>query len=265
MTARMSRLTWKRGLGRLWGSLSPARPRKLVLLYHSLGTNPPAVAAANFRQQVAWLSRNAAITSLDSVMHSSGQNPLEAAITFDDGYASLHDQVAPILAEYGATATVYLNTGWIGESVRKVSDADLGHYPKEHFLTWDEVEELARAGWTIGSHGVEHLDLTRQDADAVARELAESKREIEFRLGQSCQHFAYTWGRFKPALQHAVRNAGYMSAVSGLHGPVTATSDHYALPRIDVRAEYELRDFIDVVRGHWDYLGLKQRLVRRLA
>jgi peptidoglycan/xylan/chitin deacetylase (PgdA/CDA1 family) len=261
----MNRLTWKRGLGQLWGRFSPAHPRKLILLYHSLGANPPAVSIANFRQQVAWLAQNAAITSLDSVMRAVAQNSLQIAITFDDGYASLHDQVAPILAEYGATATVYLNTGWIGESGRKASDADLGHYPKEHFLTWGDVEELASAGWTIGSHGVEHLDLTRQDADAVARELADSKHEIQFRLGQVCRHFAYTWGRFTPTLQQAVRNVGYTSAVSGMHGPVTTTSDIYALPRMDIRTEYELCDFVDVVKGHWDYLGLKQRLARKLA
>lgn len=198
-------------------------------------------------------------------MHDTGQNPLQVTITFDDGYASLHDQVAPILAEYGATAMVYLNTGWIGDTTRKASDAALGHYPNEHFLTWREVEALAKAGWTFGSHGVEHLDLTRQDAAVVAQQLCDSKREIESRLGQPCQHFAYTWGRFTPSLQHAVKDAGYMSAVSGLHGPVLTASDQYALPRIDVRAEYELRDFVDVVTGHWDYLGLKQRLARRLA
>jgi hypothetical protein len=50
-----------------------------------------------------------------------------------------------------------------------------------------------------------------------------------------------------------------------MHGPPTSNSDPYALPRIDVRDEYELRDFADVVTGRWDFLGLKQRLMQRLA
>lgn len=252
-------------MGRLFGSATPAVPRRLILLYHSLGETPPAVVEAMFRAQISWLSEHATIVPLDAILQDGGDNSLRVALSFDDGYAPLHDLVAPILAEYGATATVYLNTGWIGESVRKASDADLGHYPKEEFMTWGDVEELAKAGWTIGSHGVEHFDLTRQDANVVARELADSKREIEFRLDQPCQHFAYTWGLFTPALQRAVKEAGYVSAVSALHGPVTKTSDRYALPRIDIRAEYELRDFVDVVKGQWDYLGLKQRLVRNLV
>jgi peptidoglycan/xylan/chitin deacetylase (PgdA/CDA1 family) len=252
-------------LGRLWSLSVPHGPRNVILLYHSLGGNLPAVAEANFHLQLAWLAENAAISSLDAVMRNAEQAPLQVAITFDDGYASLHDRVAALLAEYGATATVFLNTGRIGEAARKASDAAQGHYPHEHFLTWREVETLARAGWTVGSHGVEHLDLTRQDAAVVAHELGDSKREIESRLGQPCRHFAYTWGHHTPALQRAVQRAGYDSAASGLHGPVTPASDRYALPRIDVRAEYVLRDFADVVTGRWDYLGLKQRLARRLA
>jgi len=261
----MSTLTWKRGLGRILAKPALARSRRLILLYHSLGANAPAVSVAIFRQQVAWLAEHATIVSLESMVQDSGEDGLRVALSFDDGYASLHDQVAPILAEYGATATVYLNTGWIGGTARKSSDAALGHYPQEHFLTWNEVETLAKAGWTIGSHGLEHRDLTRQPAAVVAGELSDSKREIESRLGRLCQHFSYTWGRFTPALQCAVKDAGYLSAASGLHGPLTAVSDRYALPRIDVRAEYELRDFADVVTGRWDYLGFKQRLARKLA
>jgi peptidoglycan/xylan/chitin deacetylase (PgdA/CDA1 family) len=243
----------------------PPSNRDVILLYHSLGAKPPAVTEENFHRQMAWLAENTALLTLDALAGKLDGGRLQVTITFDDGYASLHDQVAPILAEYGATATVFLNTGWIGETARKASNAALGHYPNEHFLTWREVEALSKAGWTFGSHGVEHLDLTRQDAAVVAWELDDSKREIESRLGQPCQHFAYTWGRFTPSLQHAVKDAGYMGAVSGLHGPVLAASDRFALPRIDVRAEYELRDFVDVVTGHWDYLGLKQRLAHRLA
>ena len=260
-----SKLNLKRALGKVWGLAGEPSDRSVILLYHSLGTNPPAVAENSFRRQIAWLVENASVLPLEDLLAGPDANGLRVAITFDDGYATLHDAVAPILAECGATATVYLNTGRIGETARKPSDAGQGHYPHEHFLTWLEVEALAKAGWTIGSHGVEHLDLTQQDAATVMHELGDSKREIESRLGRPCRHFAYTWGRFTPALQRAVRQAGYASAVSGLHGSMSSASEVYALPRIDIRTEYELGDFKDLVTGRWDYLGLKQRLARRLA
>jgi len=186
-------------------------------------------------------------------------------ISFDDGYASVHDHAAPILAEHGATATVYLNTGWIGDIVRRPSDVNLGHYPQEFFMNWREAEALAKAGWTIGSHGVDHLDLTQQEPTFAERELTDSKHTIQSHLGIPCEHFAYTWGRFTPALVGMVRRAGYRSAVSGLHGGVSHLSDRFALPRIDIRAEYEIQDFANAVTGRWDFLGFKQRLARSFA
>lgn len=261
----MTTLAWKRRIGRVWGGFVPERPRRVILLYHSVGESPLAVSEVMFRRQIAWLAESASIVPMHALLDGGAENDLQVAISFDDGYASLHERIASILAEYGATATVYLNTGWIGAATRKASDAVLGHYPDEHFLTWGEVEALAKAGWTIGSHGVEHLDLTRQKQAVVARELSNSKHEIESRLGQPCKLFSYTWGRFTPGLQRAVKDAGYFSAASGLHGPVSAASDRFALPRMDIRSEYEMCDFADVVTGHWDYLGLKQRLARRLA
>lgn len=261
----MSALNWKRKIGALAGVMPVASPRKVILLYHSLGPNPPAVTIARFREQLSWLAANARLLSLDALLASAGNDALQVAFTFDDGYMSLHDKVAPLLQQYAASATVYLNTGQIDENTRRSSDTALGHYPNEQFLTWPEVQALATAGWCIGSHGVEHLDLTAATTVVATAQLAQSKQEIAARTGRACQHFAYTWGRYNPALQQHVRAAGYLSAASGLHGPLKVDADLYALPRIDVRAEYELRDFVAAVSGQWDYLGYKQRLWRALA
>ncbi len=261
----MNRLDWKRCIGNCVGGFTQSEHRTVILIYHSIGNGPLAVSESMFREQVAWLSERMSIVPLSVAMAGKPSLGTQVAITFDDGYGSVYDLAAPILAEHGATATVYLNTCWIGDQVRKASDVSLGHYPQEFFMNWGEARELEKAGWTIGSHGVDHLDLTQQSPATAERELTESKREIQSRLGRPCEHFAYTWGRFTPTLANEVRRIGYLSAVSGLHGPVTANSDPFALPRIDIRAEYEIQDFAAVVTGRWDYLGFKQRMVRRLA
>lgn len=261
----MNRLDWKRRIGHWVGRLTASEQRTVILLYHSVGEGPLAVSEATFREQIGWLSERASIVPLAVALAAKPATGIQVVITFDDGYASLHDRAAPILADYGATATAYVNTGWIGDTARKSSEASLGHYPNEFFMNWGEAEVLANAGWNFGSHGVGHLDLTQQDIASVERELTESKGEIQSRLGRPCEHFAYTWGRFTPALASEVRRAGYQSAASCLHGPVSADSDQFALPRIDVRAEYEMQDFVALVSGRWDYLGYKQRLARTLA
>lgn len=51
-----------------------------------------------------------------------------------------------------------------------------------------------------------------------------------------------------------MKQAGYRSAVASIHSPVMGSADPYALPRLDVRPEYSLEDFVAVVTGKWDYL-----------
>ena len=181
---------------------------------------------------------------------------MQVAITFDDGYASLREQALPILKAAGAVATVFLNTGQIAAGgLRNISNAALGYYPDELFLSQRDVVELAAEGWSIGSHGVDHIDLTRTGEDEAREELGASKRAIEKLLSAECMLFAYTWGRHDRRLRDLVAEAGYRHAFSGWHGPLRADSDRWALPRINVASEYAMSDFKAIVLGDWDYLG----------
>lgn len=259
----MRTLAWKRRLGRLFGGRLAAR-RDVILIYHSVTDGALSVPEARFREQMAWLNDNARVTTLDELIDSPNSGGLRVVLSFDDGYCTLHDTVHPILSAQNFPAIMYLNSGLLGECQRLPSNPKQGNYPDEHFLTWREAAYLAGHGWTAGGHGVDHVDLTKTPAEETHRQLVDCKAQIEAKLGVSCTHFAYTWGNYTPQVRAAVATAGFRSAVAGLHGPVTPTSDRYALPRVDIRAEYELRDFIDVVSGRWDYLELKQRLARML-
>lgn len=251
-------------MGRLFGG-RPAARRDVILIYHSVAGGPLSAPEARFRAQMAWLKDNARVVTLDELLDAPNPGGLRVVLSFDDGYRALHDTVHPILATQGFPAIAYLNSGLLGEYQHLPSRPELGHYPDEHFLTWSEAAHLAGHGWTVGGHGVDHVDLTQTPAEETHRQLVDCKAQIEAKLDVSCTHFAYTWGYSTPQVRAAVAAAGFRSAVAGLHGPVTSSSDRYALPRVDIRADYELRDFIDVVTGRWDYLGLKQRLARRLS
>jgi peptidoglycan/xylan/chitin deacetylase (PgdA/CDA1 family) len=258
----MNGLYWKRIIGRH----APNRDspnRKVILLYHALGPAQPAITPQAFSAQLQWLAGNAEVMSLSRLLDAPGSG-LQVALTFDDGYASLHELAEPLMRSFGMCGMVYLNTAHIGIDKRQPSDPGLGHYPDQHFMTWHDVQALLDAGWSFGSHGVHHSDLARADLATRERELVDSRRTIEEKLQRPCEHFAFTWGRFNRGLQRQVRAAGYLSAASGLHGPLQQNPDRSALPRIDVRADYDLEDFIAVVTGRWDWLGLKQRVTRLL-
>lgn len=218
-----------------------------------------------FASQIEWLCDAARVTSLEHVLDTDLQDPLQAAITFDDGYANLHDVALPILNDLGAVAAVFVNTGCIAPGGnRKTSDARLGYYPNELFLSWRDVEGLAAKGWSVGSHGVGHLDLTRTCEERAHTELSASKNMIENVLSVPCTLFAYTWGRHTPRLQRLVADAGYRYAFAGRHGRVHANGSPFAVPRINVSNEYTMSDFKAIVRGHWDYLGWIQAMKAEL-
>jgi peptidoglycan/xylan/chitin deacetylase (PgdA/CDA1 family) len=86
-------------------------------------------------------------------------------------------------------------------------------------LSWEMVEEMHRAGVTIGSHSKSHVILTVEKMDKVMDETEGSKKELERRLGTEIRHFAYPDGRFnKPALE-AVADSGYRFAyTTSRHG-----------------------------------------------
>ena len=86
-----------------------------MLLYHTVGPGPEAINAEQFRSQMQWLAGVARVVPIDAVLAWEPDRDLAVAITFDDGYSSVHNDVLPILAPLGLPATVYLNTGWIGE------------------------------------------------------------------------------------------------------------------------------------------------------
>ncbi len=249
------RLEMKRRIGRLTKRLAFPQPRRLILLYHAVGTSAWAMQTQLFRRQMEYLAGAANLLRLDGLVKPINAEPLQIAITFDDGYASLHDIVRPIARDLGIRPAVFLNTGWISDHERRPSRPDLGHYEGEAFMSWCDVEALAKDGWQIGSHGVEHVDLTRQSNERVKTELEQSKGAIETRLSLPCEAFAYTWGRHSAAVRAHVRQAGYQTALTTMHAPLGDADDLLRLPRIDVHSGYSFEDFVAVVNGDWDYLG----------
>lgn len=263
----LNSLKWKREISKFYLPLSIVKKsRKIILIYHAVGAGPWAVSEDVFRQQMHWLTIHCKIVSLtDLLTQSSNANQIQVALTFDDGYACLYDTVLPILQSINAVATVYINTGWMSDcdKTRKKSNSDLGHYFGEKFLTWNEVIALDQAGWEIGSHGVNHIDLTQCDAEINRNELLNSKSAIQNILKKECQHFAYTWGRHSKYLRKEVYNAGYRYAVAA-HHKALKNDDKMALPRLNIDRHYSHEDFKKIIFGKWDFLNFIQKIKKIL-
>ena len=79
-------------------------------------------------------------------------------------------------------------------------------------VTWEMVEDTRRRGFIIGSHTRTHVSLPVESTDRVADEVEQSKADLESRLGEPIDHFAYPGGHFNHAVVDEVARAGYRFA-----------------------------------------------------
>ena len=146
MDSNSIQLAWKRRLGHLLKWFPRKSDRRVILIYHSIGHTPFGVPEHTFRAQIDWLIANTKVVPLEEILDSSDLAGLAVAITFDDGYLSVRKLAAPMLRDAGLPASVYLNSGWIGDEQRQPADLNRGHSPGEEFLLWNEVVQLQEVG-----------------------------------------------------------------------------------------------------------------------
>jgi peptidoglycan/xylan/chitin deacetylase (PgdA/CDA1 family) len=191
----------------------------LVLCYHAVSERFPAalsVTPSAFERQLDLLVRAGyrGVTFEEAVRVPEGRS---VAITFDDAYLSVLRLAKPLLDAVGFRAAVYAPTDYIDAPERPLSWDGIEQWhggEHEHELvpmSWDQLGELAEAGWEIGSHTRSHPHLTTLDDDALRSELVESRAEVQRRLGR-CDTLAYPYGDYDERVVEAAAAAGYGAA-----------------------------------------------------
>lgn len=181
-----------------------ARPR--VLCYHSVGTPEWGVNDVSPRQfrrhiETALAEGYAFVPAAHIASGEAGERAL--AITFDDGLESVAREAAPILAEYAIPWSIFVVSSW----------AD-GQHPEFSALTlgWRDIERLAAAGATVGSHSATHPNFALLSRDQALAELVESRERIRARTGIEVREFAVPFGQsgdWDGDLSVLARRAGY--------------------------------------------------------
>jgi peptidoglycan/xylan/chitin deacetylase (PgdA/CDA1 family) len=200
------RLRAERGLVPLLRRAGDVR-RPRILAYHAVGTKSWGdndLDPQRFREQLECaLAAGHRFVPARDIARGAGQ-PGDLAVTFDDGVRSVADNAAPVLAELGIPWTLFVVSGWAAGGAGAWADGVL--------LDWRSIETLAAGGVTIGSHSVTHKNMAGLPPDEVRYELAESRRQIEGRLGIVVDEFAIPmgqardWSAFAAA---AAAEAGY--------------------------------------------------------
>jgi peptidoglycan/xylan/chitin deacetylase (PgdA/CDA1 family) len=103
-------------------------------------------------------------------------------------------------------------------------------------MRFDELARLAADGHEIGSHSMTHCMMPECDDDALAYEVAQSRRVLQARTGQPIESFCYPNGDADARSAQAVAAAGYRRAVTTAWGSNGTQADRYLLRRFDMDA-----------------------------
>ena len=216
-----------------------------ILTYHRFAQDCPSplcMPAAAFRAQMRYLKDNRyhvlnADELLAFVQHRRPLPPRSVLITIDDGYRSVYEIAYPILREFDFSAVLFIYTELI--DVSPIA------------LTWNQLAEMRRNGFAVGSHTIRHSDLTlpregESGAEFAARvdsELVGSKQVLDRRLGQDTWLLAYPYGNYDPKVVASSQRAGYKLAMSVKRGGNPFFANPFTLKR-DQILERDLPTFV---------------------
>ncbi len=189
-----------------------------ILVYHSISIDNKNISLKNqqffveqkmFEKQILYLKEKGYDiisfgTLVDHISKSLPFDKKSVVFTFDDGDENQYLNAFPILKKHGVTATFFIYTNPIGRN--------------KHFMTWEQVIELDKAGMTIADHTKYHPFLKKiTDPKVLINEIVDSKNIIEKKLGKKVLFFAYPFYQTSPDSIALLKKSGYTAARGGYY------------------------------------------------
>lgn len=202
-----------------------------ILMYHSVSPqaspeNLLAISSQTFERQMHFLKDQGynviPLGSLAGLIQDKKRIPPKTiCLTLDDGYKDNYIYAFDILKKYNLPAAIFIITNEVGRPDR---------------LSWEEIKQMRDSGIiTFGSHCLGPEPLTKINSEQeVKREIFDSKKILEEKLGIKVNAFSYPEGRFNSRIRQLVIDAGYTLAVSTNPGRKYPSDDIFALKRLRI-------------------------------
>jgi len=230
--------------------------------------------AANFEKQIRFLKKQFGFCYPDDFFAGKCKPGISVLITFDDGYKDNYDFALPILKKYDAAAVFFITTNFIGSTnwlwhdmVRylvvtgKINENEAEHQlkrinqgfpvdkefknkietlfpetPKRLMMNWEEVKQLAKNGFVIGSHTANHKVLSSFDKNEQQNEIETSINEIKQNLQIKTEHFAFPNGLYNETTLDILKNNKIKYAYTTEDGFNQPGNSKIQLKRIGINA-----------------------------
>jgi peptidoglycan/xylan/chitin deacetylase (PgdA/CDA1 family) len=220
-----------------WVAQGPDHVYVPILLYHRIDISPigsryyvpPVVFDGQMKLLRDWGYQTISIQMLvDAIQKGASLPPRPVILTFDDGHLDNYLNAMPILQKYGFTGVEYVVYSYIGV---------------ENYMTVDQIKELAAAGWEIGSHGLNHLDLTKLEPARQRFEIVESRQMLEKTLGVPIRTIAYPFGVSSSGVIDYAHFAGYTAGMGLGYTADQGKSNLFNLQRREIYGYLDVKGF----------------------
>lgn len=207
-----------------------------VLMYHIIGKSKGSthiVSYGEFCSQMAWLFNNGYTTPSEGEINSfiNGKRILpkkSVVLTFDDGYKQCITNVLPILKKYNFSAFMFIVVDRIGSN---------------KYLNIADIKKLYYNHIYIGSHTLNHLNLTKLNNTQLCNEIYFSKYKLESSLGFPVKYFSYPFGKYNKKIISIVNLSNYRLSFTTKSGMISKGDNNLLLKRIEVHPWDNLNRF----------------------
>ncbi|MFO7775425.1 MAG: polysaccharide deacetylase family protein, partial [Candidatus Hydrogenedentota bacterium] len=166
----------------------------VILMYHSVAKRSAAewidpanwMAPERFANQMAFLAARRHVVSLgdltETIAKGEDPEPGTVVITFDDGYLDNLTVAAPVLAEYGFPATLFLPTGYIDRGENQWVDQLYSLFrarTRDHITLDGEPFSLRNAESVTAAYRAMAAKLLEALPEERSRVLAELEAQLE--------------------------------------------------------------------------------------
>ena len=223
-------------------------PRLVILYYHGVENN----YRFEFGRQMDMLARSANVVPAD-FQGTLSSKKINVAITFDDAFQSLVFNALPELASRCFHSTVFVPVGLIGRTPNWFTDVGFMNL-QEVVMTADQIKTLSPTLVSIGSHGVQHLHLSRIDRNQAKDEIEKSRDELKDLIGRDVELFAFPYGDYDGQVTEICKSAGYKYAYSTTGESVDVLKSDYVRARVKVDPSDSQMEFFLKIHGSYDWL-----------
>ena len=208
-----------------------------IILYHRIDTSPINsqyyVPPEKFDEEMKLLHDwgYTTITTellIKAINEGADLPPRPILITFDDGHLNNYTTAFPIMQKYGFTGVLYIVANYMGT---------------DQYMNADQIKEMTAAGWEVGSHSVNHLDLTSLDPERQRYEVVDSRTILEDKLEVPVLTIAYPFGISNSSVIDYAHFAGYIGGMSLGFTYDQGVSNLYTMQRRDIKGTYDVKQF----------------------